>query len=108
MFGQIKKVLILAPHPDDAEFGLGGTIAKLIADGKEVHIAVMSTCEKSTPDGFHKGVIIEEMFKSCQFLGIKTEHIHTFDFEVRDKITDMIIDDYKKFQTTTLRLVDIV
>ena len=84
MFGQIKKVLILAPHPDDDEFGLGGTIAKLIADGKEVHIAVMSTCEKSTPDGFQKGVIIEEMFKSCQFLGIKPEHIHTFDFEVRD------------------------
>jgi predicted DNA-binding protein (UPF0251 family) len=31
-----------------------------------------------------------------------------FDFEVRDKITDMIINDYKKFQTTTLRLGDIV
>ena len=31
-----------------------------------------------------------------------------FDFEVRDKITDMIIDDYKKFQTTTLRLGDLV
>jgi LmbE family N-acetylglucosaminyl deacetylase len=84
MFGQIKKVLILAPHPDDAEFGLGGTIAKLIADGKEVHVAVMSTCEKSTPQGFEKGVIIEEMYKSCAFLGIQKEHIHTFDFEVRD------------------------
>ena len=30
------------------------------------------------------------------------------DFEVRDKITDMIIDDYKKFQNTTLRLEDLV
>lgn len=30
------------------------------------------------------------------------------DVEVRDKITDMIVDDYKKFQTTTLRLVDLV
>ena len=30
------------------------------------------------------------------------------DFEVRDKITDMIIDNYKKFQNTTLRLEDLV
>jgi N-acetylglucosamine malate deacetylase 1 len=84
MFGQIKKVLIIAPHPDDAEFGLGGTISKLIADGKEVHLAVLSTCEKSTPIGFTKGVIIDEMYASSQLLGIKSEHIHTYDFEVRD------------------------
>lgn len=83
MFNEVEKVLILAPHPDDAEFGLGGTISKLQKLGKEIHVAVFSDCEKSTPAGFEKGVIMEEFYASCEFLGIKQENIHTFDFEVR-------------------------
>lgn len=83
MFEEVKKILILAPHPDDAEFGLGGTISKLLSMGKEIHVAVFSDCEKSTPKGFHKGVILEELYKSCAFLGIKKDNIHLFDFEVR-------------------------
>ena len=31
-----KKILVLAPHTDDAEFGCGGAIAKFIKEGKEV------------------------------------------------------------------------
>tara|TARA_B100000683_G_scaffold177043_1_gene170518 strand:- start:256 stop:756 length:501 start_codon:yes stop_codon:yes gene_type:complete len=38
----------------------------------------------------------------------KTKLKKLIDVEVRDKITDMIIDDYKKFQNTTLRLEDLV
>ncbi|MBJ11255.1 MAG: hypothetical protein CMP66_07375 [Flavobacteriales bacterium] len=38
----------------------------------------------------------------------KTKLKKLIDFEVRDKITDMIIDNYKKFQNTTLRLEDLV
>lgn len=83
MFNEVEKVLILAPHPDDAEFGLGGTISKLQELGKEIHVAVFSDCEKSTPAGFERGVIMEEFYSSCEFLGIKKENIHAFDFEVR-------------------------
>lgn len=84
MFEHVNKVLILAPHPDDAEFGLGGTIAKLKENGKEIFVAVFSTCEKSTPAGFQKGIIMEEFFKSCSFLGIPEENLFCYDFEVRD------------------------
>lgn len=83
MFYEINKVLILAPHPDDAEFGLGGTINRLINMGKEIHVAVFSHCEESTPEGFEVGVIEKEMYASLQFLGIKEENIHMFDFPVR-------------------------
>ncbi len=83
MFDQIKKVLILAAHPDDAEFGLGGTLTKLMEEGKEIHIAVFSDCKESTPKGFEIGSIKKEFFDSCNFLGIKNEHIYMFDFPVR-------------------------
>ena len=84
MFEQVKKVLVLAPHPDDAEFGLGGTISKLLELGKEIHIAVFSLCEKSTPEGFEVGAIEKELYKSCEYFGIPKSNLHVMDFEVRE------------------------
>jgi len=37
------KSLIIAAHPDDEVLGCGGTIAKLAAQGKEVHILILAT-----------------------------------------------------------------
>ncbi len=84
MFQAIQKALILAPHPDDAEFGLGGTLVKLLEMGNEVHVMVFSMCEKSTPEGFEVGVIEKEMYESLNYLGIPKQNIHAFDFEVRE------------------------
>lgn len=33
-------VLVVAPHPDDEILGCGGTIARLSADGNDVHVAI--------------------------------------------------------------------
>ena len=35
-----EKVLVVVAHPDDADFGSGGTVAKWIASGVEVHFCV--------------------------------------------------------------------
>lgn len=83
MFNQIERVLVLAPHPDDAEFGLGATLSKLIELGKEIHVAVFSDCEKSTPEGFKRGIIEEELYESMAYLKIPKENIHMHRFEVR-------------------------
>ena len=37
-----KKILVVAPHPDDETLGVGGTIAKLASEGHEVHVLVVS------------------------------------------------------------------
>jgi N-acetylglucosamine malate deacetylase 1 len=37
-----KKVLIVAPHPDDETLGAGGTIAKLASQGHDVSVLVVS------------------------------------------------------------------
>lgn len=84
IFQDVKTVLVLAPHPDDAEFGLGATLARLLELGKEVHVAVFSLCEKSTPAGFEIGEIEREMYRSMDLLGVKAENIHVLKFEVRD------------------------
>ena len=36
------KVLVIAPHPDDEIIGVGGTIAKRVQNGDEVHVCVVT------------------------------------------------------------------
>jgi len=37
-----KRVLVIAPHPDDETLGVGGTIAKFSAQGDEVFVLIVS------------------------------------------------------------------
>jgi len=37
------NVLVIAPHPDDAELGLGGTIAQHVQNGDNVTVALLAT-----------------------------------------------------------------
>src|SRR2546423_5513233 len=46
----MASILVFAPHPDDAELGMGGTIIKLAAQGHKVHIVDMTNGEP-TPHG---------------------------------------------------------
>ncbi len=43
-------ILVIAAHPDDAELGMGGTIVKLLAEGKQVGILDLTDGEP-TPHG---------------------------------------------------------
>lgn len=79
----MKKVLLLGPHPDDAEFSSGGTIAKLIENNVEIHYAVFSMCEKSIPEGYAAGAIKKELLEAADFMGIKKQFMYLYDFEVR-------------------------
>ena len=83
MFNDIKKILILAPHADDGEFGCGGTIAKLIEKGKKVHYVVFSTCEDSIPKGFPKDILKKELKQATKTLGIISENLIILNYPVR-------------------------
>ena len=39
------NIMAIGAHPDDIEFGCGGTIARMIDEGLDVHIAAFSACE---------------------------------------------------------------
>lgn len=40
-----RTMLVLSPHSDDGELGMGGTIAKLVAGGDVVHNVIFSFCD---------------------------------------------------------------
>ena len=80
----LKIALVLAPHPDDGEFGCGASIHKLTQAGVEVHYAAFSPCTVSVPDGFEQDILYKELHKAAVQLGISESNIHTFDFPVRN------------------------
>ena len=45
-----NRVLVVMAHPDDAEFGCGGTIAKWAAAGKEINYVLCTSGDKGSSD----------------------------------------------------------
>src|SRR5262245_27730455 len=78
-----QKILVLAPHTDDGELGCGGSISKFINEGKEVYYTAFSLCSKSLPEGLPADTLANECKKATAVLGIPSDHITLFDFEVR-------------------------
>lgn len=83
MFNKKRKVLVLAPHTDDGEFGCGGTIAKLIAEGHDVYYAAFSACQQSVLPQFPSDILITEVKEATKILGVKPENLILFDYDVR-------------------------
>ncbi len=77
-----KKILVLAPHTDDAELGCGGTISKLIKNN-EIYVMAFSTCENSVIDGFPKDILKKEIFESMQRLKVPIQNLYLKNYEVR-------------------------
>ena len=42
MLETVRTALVIAPHPDDEVLGVGGTIARLAAQGSQVHVAILT------------------------------------------------------------------
>ncbi|MEO8761964.1 MAG: PIG-L deacetylase family protein [Bacteroidia bacterium] len=78
-----KRILTLAPHTDDGEFGCGGSMAKLLDDGNEVFCAAFSACEQSVLKSFPSDILITEVKAASEKLGIKKSNLILFDYEVR-------------------------
>jgi LmbE family N-acetylglucosaminyl deacetylase len=78
-----KRVLVLAPHTDDGEFGCGGMIARLVDDDVDVRYVAFSVATKSLPEGFPPDTLAREVRAATKEIGIPQDNLTVHDFEVR-------------------------
>lgn len=79
IFENKQRILFVMAHPDDAEIYAGATIARLLADGKEVRIVKMTYGNKgSRQENISEAALIEqrtmENANAMKALGIKSEN----------------------------------
>lgn len=93
-----ERVLVLAPHTDDGEFGCGGSVARLIEEKSEVFYVAFSAAEKSVPPDFPKDILKKEVKEATAKLGIKEQNLILFEYEVRNfpSFRQKILDDMIK------------
>jgi N-acetylglucosamine malate deacetylase 1 len=96
--GHATQALVIAPHTDDGEFGCGGTIARLVEEGTEVHYVALSIAEDSVPSGLPRDILATEVAKATQELGIDARHLRVERFpvrrfpELRQQILELLVD----------------
>ena len=107
-FKENDIVLVLAPHCDDGELGLGGTISKLVRCNIEIVYVAFSLAEKSIPKGFPLDVTRREVYEATKILGVFPKNIILYDFAVREfsdkrqKILELMIKLQKKINPNVL------
>jgi len=84
MLDHKKRILVLAPHTDDGEFGAGGSIARFVEEKEEVYYVAFSIADKSVPEGMPKDVLRKEVIEATSILGIKQKNITILKYPVRE------------------------
>ena len=69
-------VMVVTPHPDDAEFGVAGTVVRWVREGKNVVYVVCSSGEKGTSDSNVKPEELaqtreQEQLAAASLLGVR-------------------------------------
>lgn len=80
----MNKILVLAPHADDGEFGCGASVKRFSEEGHEIYYAAFSPCTISMPEGSKDHQLYAELERAVSHLGIDSDHIFKFEFPVRN------------------------
>ena len=96
------RVLVLAPHTDDAELGCGASISRLVREGAEVHIVAFSAAETSVPKHLPADVNRQDAVTAAGVLAVQEENVNVLDFPVRNfpEHRQAILETMIRFRTT--------
>src|SRR4029434_2907769 len=77
MSERIQRVMVVTAHPDDSEFGAGGTIARLVREGKQVAYCIVTNGNKGSSDRAMTperlaAIRAEEQRNAARVLGVET------------------------------------
>ena len=83
------KALILSPHPDDMEFGCGGTVSKLTRTGHEVRQLVFCLAPGLGVSG---DIRREEATAAARILGLSGTQVSDFPHRNFSSVRQMVLD----------------
>lgn len=69
-----RKILVLTPHADNSELGMGGTIAKHAAEGDSVYVLLIATHKNDS-------VRVNQFAEACKVMGVNPVWSGRGDFE---------------------------
>lgn len=81
---EAQRILVLAPHTDDGEFGCGGTVARFNREGRAVHYVAFSAAEKSVPPEYPSDILRGELLQAADRLGLPRKRVRCLDFDLRE------------------------
>lgn len=101
-----KKILVVSAHPDDMEFGCGGTVRRFVEDGYEAILTVATNGEsgwkiKEAPKSVRVKTREAEQRKAAEILGIKeVVFLHNIDGQLENslKFRSEVVEIIKKYQ----------
>ena len=88
-----KCILVVSPHPDDLEIGMGGTVAKLVEEGVEVVSLIATDGSGSTTLKDHSGEEMAEIRRQEAREAVFTLGVHTL---IPLPIPDVKTDNHKE------------
>jgi len=73
---KLAQVMVVTPHPDDAEYGVAGTVVCWVSQGKEIVYVVCTNGDKGTSDASVKPEELaktreEEQIAAANLLGVR-------------------------------------
>ena len=100
----VKKadVLVITPHPDDAEFGVAGTVVKWVAEGREIVYAVCTNGDKGTSDYSMKAKALAEIREREQLCAAEVLGVREVIFLRHE---DQSLEDTPEFRKEIVRLI---
>ena len=95
-------MMVVTPHPDDAEFGVAGTVLKLTREGKKVVYVVCTNGDKGTSDRNMKQEDLVKIREKEQRAAAKLLGVSKVEFM---RYPDQELEDTPKFRKALVRLI---
>lgn len=96
------QVLVVIPHPDDAEFGVAGSVARWTREGKEVVYVLCTNGDKGTSDPNMKQEELVKIREKEQLAAAKTVGVSEVVFL---RHPDQTLEDTPEFRKELVRLI---
>ncbi len=96
------QVMVVTPHPDDAEFGVAGTVARWTGEGKDVIYVVCTNGDKGTTDPNMKPEELAKIREKEQLAAAKLLGVREVIFL---RYPDQTLEDTPEFRKEIVRLI---